>query len=574
MMIATVFFVIIATLIAVGVSGPAARGFATANDSLLSEQSYAMAESGVQDAYYRLRNSMPVGSTDTVSFGGVTATTTISTDPSGATDIKGVGNAYGQGRTVKAIATQGTNEIFPYAADAGHGGLSFAANTAVTGSAYAMGLLSSTGAAGITGSAVAATASGPNVDQTNGGGTPAAGVSFDNTFATQDIAQSFALSSASPINEASIYVLKNGSPANATVEIVPDASGVPGTTILASGTLTASAVTTGYKWNVVTLTPNPVLDPGVPYWLVVHPSTNSSTNYYAIGASSGGYSNGVSLVGSSLAKTWNNPTPSALDYFFKIYTGGFIGTISGYLASPLTVGTLTSDYVQAHSVTNVTDAGNLFCTTGTNNNKSCIAASDPLPHAPPVSDANVASWKAAAVAAGSTVGNFIVTTAGTTIGPEKITGNLTISAKGATTIGGTIWVTGNLTISNAALVSLSSAYGSKSGVIIVDGTTTVSGASVLAGSGQAGSYLVLASDSTSAAAVSITGGSHTLVITAPYGTVSLAGAAWVRQATGYAVHLTGASKIAADPALATGIQILAGSGVGSYSLQSWGESFN
>ena len=123
-------------------------------------------------------------------------------------------------------------------------------------------------------------------------------------------------------------------------------------------------------------------------------------------------------------------------------------------------------------------------------------------------------------------------------------------------------------------MSLSADYGAKSGVIVVDGTVSVSGGSVLSGSGTAGSYLVIASDSISSSAVTIAGGSHTLIVSAPYGTITLSSAAWVRQATGYAVHLTGGSKVAEDPALSTGIEILGGSGTnGTYSLESWGETF-
>ena len=575
MMIATIFFVIIATLIAVGVSGPAASAYKSANDSILSEQGYAAAQSGVEDSYYRLKNALPVGSTNTLSVGGVTASTTVATDAGTATTtIIGTGNAYGFGRVVQAVVTQGSVKAFPYAVDAGHGGISFTGNSAVTGSAYDIGLLTSTGGATITGSAVSATAAGPTADQTNGTGTPFAGVSFDNALSTQDVAQSFSVMGASPVSEAGLYMMKTGSPSNATVEIVPDNAGVPGATILSSGTVTATTVTTSYKWNTVTLSPNPVLDPGVTYWMVMHPATSSSTNYYTIGASNGGYAGGLPLIGTATSGNWKATAPSTLDYFFKIYTGGFIGTISGDSASPIGIGTVSTDAARGRSVSNTIDAGGLYCTTGSNNTKPCTTATDPLPRTPQILDTDVATWKNTASAGGDTEGNYSVTTANTIITTRKIHGNLTISAKGLTTIDGTLWVTGNLTISNSAAVSLSADYGAKSGVIVVDGTVSVSGGSVLSGSGTAGSYLVIASDSISSSAVTIAGGSHTLIVSAPYGTITLSSAAWVRQATGYAVHLTGGSKVAEDPALSTGIEILGGSGTnGTYSLESWGETF-
>ena len=218
MMIATVFFVVIATLIAVGVAGPAARAFQTADDSILSEQSYALAESGVEDAYYRLRQSLPVGSTNALAIGPESATTTLSTDAQGVTTISAAGNAYGDGRTVVATVERGSSKGFPYAVDAGHGGIAFTGNSQISGSAYAIGLIGSTGGAVISGSAVSASAAGPTVDQTNGSGTPAAGISFGNAAASRDFTQSFAVAGISPLSQISVYVEKTGTPADATVE--------------------------------------------------------------------------------------------------------------------------------------------------------------------------------------------------------------------------------------------------------------------------------------------------------------------------------------------------------------------
>ena len=575
MMIATIFFVVIATLIAVGVSGPAASAYKSANDSILSEQSYAAASSGVEDAYYRLTNALPLGSTNTLKIGGVTASTTVAVNNSTATTtIIGTGQAYGFGRVVQAVATQGTIAAFPYGVDAGHGGIALSGNSLITGSAYDIGLLSATSGATITGSAISATAAGPTVDQTNGTGTPPASISFANANATLDVAQSFTVAGTSPVSEAAFYIEKTGSPSNATVEIVTDNNGVPGSLVLATGSLTSATLTAAYKWITVTIAPNPVLDPGEKYWVVIHPSTASSANYYTLAASTGGYAAGIPLVGSTLTNTWRSTTPSTLSSFFKIYTGGFIGTISGYSSSPLLIGTVSSDVARGRSVSNTVDNGGLYCSTGNNNSKACTTATDPAPRLASIVDSNLLAWKSAAMTAGDTEGNYTVTTAHTIITSRKIHGNLTISAAGATTIDGTLWVTGNVTISNCAQVSLSADYGSKSGVIIVDGTVSVSGNSVLSGSGTPGSYMIIASDSSSASAVTIAGGSHTLVVVAPYGTVTLSSSAWIRQVTAYAVHLTGNSNVAEDPTLQNGIQIQGGAGTNApYSLESWGETF-
>lgn len=56
------------------------------------------------------------------------------------------------------------------------------------------------------------------------------------------------------------------------------------------------------------------------------------------------------------------------------------------------------------------------------------------------------------------------------IGPKKYIGDVTIDD--TVTLAGTVWVQGNLTMNNGALLKLSDAYGSDSGVIIADNQTS------------------------------------------------------------------------------------------------------
>lgn len=569
MMIATIFFVVVSTLIVVGITGPAARGFRAVNDTFASKQSYFAAESGVEDVYYRYKNAVPVGSVNTLSLKGISVDTELVTEVSGVTNITATANAFGKKRTVEARVIRGTKSLFPYAVDAGHGGIIFTGGSVVSGSAYALGLIDATGSATITNSVYSSTVTGPTTHQTNGSGTPAFDFALGASASTIDAAESFVVTTASPVSQASFYIKKNGAPASATVSIVADNGGVPDTKVLATGTLLNTSVSTTYKWVNVTLAPNPVLDQGRLYWVVIHQASVSGTNYYTIGASSGGYAAGTAANGVLSSGAWASTTPANADLYFKVSLGGFLGSIHGDGTTLFNLGTQATDVAAARSVTNAYVAGSLFCTSGVNVNKLCSSAADPGAHEHPVSDADIDSWKDAAVQGGTNVGDYAVTAVDTTLTSRKIQGNLSITARGATTISGIVWVTGNLTINNMARVSLDASYGAKSGVIIVDGTITVGGGAILSGSGQVGSYLVLVTNSTSASAVSITGGSHTAIVSAHYGTITLSSGAWVRQASGYTVKLLGGSRVAADPELAS-VQIL-GSVGGTYSVVSWKE---
>ena len=146
----------------------------------------------------------------------------------------------------------------------------------------------------------------------------------------------------------------------------------------------------------------------------------SSTKYYTIGASNGGYANGVGKIG-QVGGTWNNTT-SGLDYYFSIYLGGVTGLIAGSSGSQwnqLHIGTV-SGTAQAHTVNYTNATGNIYCQSGTGNNKSCTSQTDPTYIAFPISDANIAQWQADALAGGTYNGDYSVGGDGATLGPKKL----------------------------------------------------------------------------------------------------------------------------------------------------------
>lgn len=549
MMITVLFFVCISITILIGVVNPVIRESRIAGMTHASKSAYFLAESGVEDVLYRIRNNKNISSSETLSLGGVNATTTISSLGSNQKQIDSLGDKDGIQRKVSLRAGTTVGVSFNYGILAGQGGVDLSGGGTVNGNIYAHGPITGDTSAVITGSAVSADSPPLFADQTNGVGTPAQSQSFGTSTTIQDIAQSFRVStSLSPLNTISLYIKKTGSVSSATVKIVADANGVPDTNVIASGTLEASSVTTSYDWVDVVLDTHPTLTANTTYWIVVDGSTSSS-KYYTIGGSSGGYSNGIGMIG-QFGGTWNTTSFSDFDYYFRVSLGGVSGGIYGSSRNQLHIGTISGD-AEASTVEYVDVTGTLYCQSGAGNNKSCTTSnSNPIYQSLPVSDKESATWKSDAEYGGVIQGNYSVGASGATLGPKKINGNLTVQGGGVLTLTGALWVTGNITLSGGGSIVLSSAYGTDDGVIVTDGTVSITGGAFVTGSGITGSYIMILSTSNSTNAVQVSGGAGAVIVYAPYGTVTLSGGASLKEVTGYKISIGGGSSVTYESGLA------------------------
>lgn len=568
MLIAVLFFVLVSATIVGFMVKPTVKTYQNSSDTIKSRQAYFAAESGIEDVLYRLKNSLPVSNSETISLGSTSATTSISDLSSSQKSISTDGVFGYVERTIGATVQTGTGTSFNYGVHVGQGGLDLQSST-VNGNVYANGPITGDSSSTISGTAISANSPSTASDQSNGTGTPAYDVTFGNATSTQDIAQSFQISSANnPINKVSLYIKKVGSPSNATVRIVTDSGGSPSTSTVVSGTLSASSVSTSYGWVDVSFSSNPALSTGTTYWLVVDASSSSS-KYYIIGANASGYANGVGNIG-QYSGTWNSTTPSGLDYFFNIYLGGQYGSIAGSSGSQWNRLNVTGD-AKANTVNYTAASGTIYCQSGTGNNKSCnTSQTDPVYESFPISDANISSWKDEASAGGTYSGNYSVGSSGATLGPKKINGNLSVSGGGTLTVSGTLWVTGNVSLSGGGKIQLASSYGTNDGVIISDGSVSISGGASATGSGSSGSYLMLLTTDTSSSAASISGGSGALILYVPYGTLKVSGGAALKEATAYRVELQGNSTLTYESGLANN-NFTSGSS-GSWNISSWGET--
>ncbi|MEK7104455.1 MAG: choice-of-anchor R domain-containing protein [Patescibacteria group bacterium] len=569
MLISIVFFLFISLAIISGLVSPSIREFKNASVNLNSKKSFFLAESGGEDAFYRILKNKPIEGSEIITLDSNSATTTITTLGSGEKQIVSLGDVSDYQRQLGITLSTSTGVSFNYGVQVGQGGINLTGSGTVNGNVYANGPITGDSSAIISGTAISANSPALAADQTNGTGTPAYNISFANASGTQDIAQSFQVAIESPLNKIQLYIKKTGAPSDATVKIVNDTNGNPGTTIFATGTLSASTVTTSYGWINVTFSSNPLLDVGTTYWLVVDAGT-SSTKYYTIGASNGGYANGVGKIG-QVGGTWNNTTPSGLDYYFSIYLGGVTGLIAGSSGSQwnqLHIGTV-SGTAQAHTVNYTNATGNIYCQSGTGNNKSCTSQTDPTYIAFPISDANIAQWQADALAGGTYNGDYSVGGDGATLGPKKIIGNLTVSGGGILTVTGTLWVTGNIVLNGGGEIKLASSYGSNDGVLVADGTITISGGGHATGSGTTSSYIMMLSTNSGSSAITVSGGAGAVIVYASFGTINISGGASLKEVTAYKILVSGGSSITYESGL-TNNNFSSGPS-GSWAINSWGE---
>lgn len=562
MIIVIVFFVFISMTILVGIITPVVREFKIAGTTFSSKNSYYLAESGIEDALYRIRNSRQISASETLVLGTSSTTTTITDISSSQKRIVSLGDADSKQRKIDLTVTTGVGVSFSYGVQTGKGGFSMSNNSSIIGSIYSNGPI--TGSGSVTGSATSANSGALTSDQSNGSGTPTYDVTFGNANGTQDFAQSFQVSTTEVVNKVQLYIKKVGSPSNLTVRIVTNSGTSPSTVTKASGTLSASLVSTNYGWVNVPFSTNPQLDSGTTYWIVVDASTSSSNNY-RIGGNDNGYSGGVSKIG-QYSGTWNATSPSTLDGFFNLFMGGTTGLISG-----ITVGTGSTGDAYSHTINNSTIRGNNYCQTGTGNNKSCnTSLADPVEVPMPISDQNIQDWKDAGEAGGTHTGNYTLNGSSGSLGPKKITGNLSITNNASLTVNGTLWVQGNLTIDNNATVRLASGYGSSEGVIIVDGIVTLGNNSNFIGSGTSGSYVMVLTTSNSTSAITVGNNAGAVILYASNGTVNVSNNAGAKSITGYYISLSNNAVITYDSGLAN--SNFSSGPSGSYNVSSWNES--
>lgn len=539
-----------------------------------AERATALAEAGVDKALNSLNKTggTYTGESETALGDGSYSVTITSTDAATKV-ITSMGYIPGKSkarakRTVKISTSKGVGAAFVYGVQVGEGGLTLGNSNQVQGTIYSNGSITAGNSNTITGDAWVAGGPQPNPDQsTECSGSNCTDFIFGKSVSGEnrlDVAQSFKSSVSQILNKVSIKIKKIGNPVDLTVRIMRDSSGKPDKNgVLTSGTLFASLVTGSYGWIDVTFATSPALSAETTYWLMLD-STSDSSNYWSWQNDlAQSYTRGAPLWSASWSTgnpTWNNISG---DLSFKTFMGGTITSITG--GNNFTV----SGSVHANTIQNLTIAKDAYFQTIVNSTVSGTShpgSADPAPKVFPISDANVSEWRVQASNAGARTGDL--TTCPSTLSSSKIIGNVTLGSNCTVTIGSPIWITGNLTLDSNNTFKLDPAFGSTSGVIVVDGQVTLNSNNKLQGTGVGSSLLMVLSNydsrSNNISAIAVNGNGNSGVLYAGAGIIQPGNNNTFKELTAWGISLINNSVINYETGLSS--TLFSSGPSGSYSL--------
>jgi len=144
MLISIVFFLFISLSIISGLVSPSIREFKNANVNLNSKKSFFLAESGTEDAFYRIIKSKPIDISEIITLDSNTATTTISI-VLGNKIISSLGDVGSLQRKTKITLVVGMGTSFNYGVQSGQGGFVLENSASVTGNVYSSGAVTGAG---------------------------------------------------------------------------------------------------------------------------------------------------------------------------------------------------------------------------------------------------------------------------------------------------------------------------------------------------------------------------------------------------------------------------------------------
>ena len=162
----------------------------------------------------------------------------------------------------------------------------------------------------------------------------------------------------------------------------------------------------------------------------------------------------------------------------------------------------------------------------------------------PISQTQIDKWKSDALL-GGTIDDFILSGKDiVNLGPKKIDGDVIIEDKAELIVNGTLWITGNFTVKNLSSVTLNKdIYHSLSGIIIVDGITSLQNLAEAVGTGEPGSYLLILSTNNNNPSITIQNSFEADLLYAQNGWVEVKNLAFVREITGYGLRLSNLAEI-------------------------------
>lgn len=575
----TILFFALSTAIIFAVTSPVISSFQITKSFTKSKQAFLVANSASNEAIYKLNKNKDLASVETITLSQGSATINVA-DVGGGKTISIESDVESYQRNYELTLEVGDGVSFNYGLQSGQGGFEMAGGAGIIGNVYSNGDVIGSGGPYITGSAISANVTDPVVTASNnsGGITPTHDVQFGGNTTPQDAAQSFTVSTSTPVSSIRVLLKKSGTAwmNNVTMRIVSNNSGSPSKTTLAQGTISAATVTTTFNYLTIPLSSVVSLTPGTTYWIVFDTSTTWG-QYYALAANDSLYASGSSKTGTwssgGSGGTWSSTSPITKDIYFDVYVGGSTGIIQG-----ISVGSAGTGEAWAHEVTGSTVVGTIYCQAGSGNNKACdTSRPDPVQQPWPISDGNIEDWQTAALIGGATSSVSLGSADIANLGPIKIEGDLDLGSGAILNVNGTIHVTGDISVGGNAIARINPSLGATSAVIVVDGKVSSNGGGQFQGSGTAGSYILLVSNSTCPTgagcsgdnAIEITGGTGAVVLNAQKGNIQFSGGAQAKQATAYKIIMDGGTTVNYESGLVN--QNFTSGPSGSWNISSWKE---
>ncbi len=526
-----------------------------ASGETASETTFYAAESGINEALYRLASD-PLPGTFSYTLNDTSVEVAIGPDPANPYRRIITSTATHQDGHIRKLQLSAvTNSYaggFNYAVQTGEGGFEILNNSSVVGDVYTNGNIF-----GGTGAAIQALVDGNawvarGTAETEGPEQENANVNYAvaNQADTTDVAQSFVTAIDSPLKKIGLYIKRVGTlPGNVTLRVVSDQAGSPSANTIVSKVIQKNTFPTSLEWMEISFDIGPVLSAGTSYWIVLDSPGFDAGKYlvWDIHTDPNAYPDGEAKESSDYAGgTWNGIVG---DFKFRTYLG--YGTT--FVRQIEVTGDLRANTIEKSEI-----HGDAYYQTISNTDvdgASFPGSTDPDPKPLPISDADINGWKALA-AAGTVLSGDQTITGTVTLGPTKIEGNLTLSNSAHLIMNGILWVTGDITFTNPGVqISLDPSFGAGSSVMIADGRIDINNNASITGSGDPKSYLLVLSTNNSlnpaSPAINAANNSTAVIYYAKNGMIRVYNGSDLNGSSGYYLTLEETSTITYDPNLAS-----------------------
>jgi len=585
---AVLFFLVAATAIGIGFTSFALEETSTTRKQLRAKQSYFLAEAGIEDAMYRVREDMTIGTSEVLNLDGQSQTTDIVTVGNNK-EITARATYASHTRNIKTVLAPSTSDgTLNYGLQVGYLGLDMKNKARVNGNVKSNGSIRGVGSGEvlITGDAFVAGGVGntPHVSQSSG----SYHYDLHKTTSRLDVAQRFKAASTAKPNKLTIYIKKFGTPGNLEVRVVADDNGDPdyrndiGSATIATTDISSSA----YDPITVYFNSTGITKKDFYYWIIIGSSPSASaTNYYELeGEGASSYTEGRVRY----TQDWTNSGavwakhPANLSDPENLRFAIYMGEETTYIEK-ITIGqnpprlskawAQTLNDVVVHGFASSTEikggstiyreatcdtltSGNVDTEHGSPNSPNCtwdVASPAPSTENDPFPSATLVDLKNAIINGedGCTTynGNYALSAdATTTMDCMAINGDFDMSGKARVLLRGNLYVSGVVRIQNYAQIHMDPvSFGSRDGFIISDGNIELKNDARLRGNIGSGIYLFLITLSTntgaSPSALLIQNDANVDAIYSAYGFVEILNHPKIKSAFGQGLNIQNDAEV-------------------------------